>query len=289
MSTPSPRITVIIATYNWSTVLPFSIGSVLNQSFTDFELLVIGDGCTDNSAEVVAAIDDPRLRWINLEKNSGHQSGPHNRGLEEARAEFIAYLGHDDLWLPHHLACMVAALELTNADLAYSIVGAVRPGAVTAVPLLPAPAGGSWSPPSGMMHRREVTRAIGGWADYRRLQLAPDPELWARARAAGFMFEFVPRLTALKFSAAVRKNVYRERPCHEQADWFSRCADPNFESAQLMAMILGGEALLATPGRTLFPLAAKEFIRRGFGRLAFAWETRSCGTQITKSKRFKGL
>src|ERR1041384_1641145 len=49
-----PRVTVIIPPYNWSTVLPYSIGSVLDQTFTDFELLVIGDGCTDDSEAVVA-------------------------------------------------------------------------------------------------------------------------------------------------------------------------------------------------------------------------------------------
>jgi hypothetical protein len=92
----TPRVSVLIATYNWSAVLPFSIGSVLAQTFGDFELLVIGDGCTDDSAAVVAAIDDPRVRWINLPQNTGHQSAPNNRGLQEARGELIAYLGHDD-------------------------------------------------------------------------------------------------------------------------------------------------------------------------------------------------
>src|SRR5438552_3536771 len=58
-----PRVSVVIATYNWSSVLPFSIGSVLRQTFSDFEVLVIGDGCTDDSERVVAAIDDPRIRW----------------------------------------------------------------------------------------------------------------------------------------------------------------------------------------------------------------------------------
>ena len=63
---PSPRVTVIIATYNWSTVLPYAINSVLDQTMTDFELLVVGDGCTDDSEQVVTAIKDPRVRWINL-------------------------------------------------------------------------------------------------------------------------------------------------------------------------------------------------------------------------------
>ena len=72
----APRVSVIIATYNWATVLPYSIGSVLDQTFTDFELLVVGDGCTDESADVVASFQDPRVHWVNLPRNTGHQAGP---------------------------------------------------------------------------------------------------------------------------------------------------------------------------------------------------------------------
>jgi glycosyltransferase involved in cell wall biosynthesis len=112
-----PRVTVIIPTYNWSSVLPYSIGSVLAQTFTDFELLVVGDGCTDDSAAVVGAIEDPRVRWIDLQPGTGHQSGPNNEGLRQGRGELIAYLGHDDLWFRHHLSAAVAALD-AGGDLA---------------------------------------------------------------------------------------------------------------------------------------------------------------------------
>jgi len=112
----SPRVSVIIATYNWSSVLPYSIGSVLRQTMQDFEILVVGDGCTDDSEAVVAAIGDPRIRWFNLPANSGHQSAPNNEGLRQARGELIAYLGHDDLWLPHHLGAHVAARCVRRRD-----------------------------------------------------------------------------------------------------------------------------------------------------------------------------
>ena len=102
---------MIIATYNWATVLPYSIGSVLDQTFTDFELLVIGDGCTDESEQVVAAIADPRVHWINLPTNTGNQAGPNNEGLRRARGDIVAHLGHDDLWLPRHLEHLVAAID----------------------------------------------------------------------------------------------------------------------------------------------------------------------------------
>jgi len=84
-----PLVTVIIPTFNWSTVLPYCVGSVLRQTYQNFEVLVIGDGCTDDSGVVVTAVGDARVRWVNLPANSGHQSGPNNEGLRQARGEFI--------------------------------------------------------------------------------------------------------------------------------------------------------------------------------------------------------
>src|SRR3954454_1371728 len=124
--TTPPSVTVIIPTFNWSGVLPYCVGSVLRQTFQDFEVLVIGDGCTDNSETVINTIGDARVRWFNLPENTGHQSGPNNEGLRQARGEFIAYHGHDDLWLPHHLTVMVNAMQETGADLAHSLFLMVR-------------------------------------------------------------------------------------------------------------------------------------------------------------------
>ena len=71
---------------------------------------MVGDACTDDSEEVVRSFADPRVRWENLEENSGSQSGPNNRGLALARGELIAYQGHDDVWHPYHLATLVHAM-----------------------------------------------------------------------------------------------------------------------------------------------------------------------------------
>lgn len=242
MSGAVPRVTVIVATWNWSEVLPFSIGSALLQTFADFELLVVGDGCTDDSEHVVAAIGDPRVRWINLPRNSGHQSGPNNEGLRQARGEIIAYLGHDDLWLPHHLDCLVGTID-EGADLAYGIVRVVTP-----LPngdgcfIWPDYAPGDYLPPTAVVHRRRLVAAASGWPDYRRLTCDPEADLWRRFHEAGAKIGFVPRLTAVKLPAADRRNVYRERPCHEQAAWLERIRSADVEVEELASALVAMHA-----------------------------------------------
>src|SRR6266540_368634 len=141
-SSVPPRVTVLIPTYNWSSVLRYALRSALSQTFTDFEVVVVGDGCTDDSESVVASAGDARVRWINLPGNTGHQSGPNNEGLRQARGEIIAYLGHDDLWLPHHLAVLVDAIDATGSDVAYSLaVNVAANGFVW--PVIPQPDSGS--------------------------------------------------------------------------------------------------------------------------------------------------
>jgi glycosyltransferase involved in cell wall biosynthesis len=287
----SPRVTVIVATYNWSTVLPFSIGSVLGQTFRDFELLVVGDGCTDDSERVVAAIGDARVRWINLPEHTGHQSSPNNRGLAEARGEFVAYLGHDDLWLPHYLQSAIDALEAADAGLACSIAALVPPGADTALPHVPKSDAQAWTPPSATVYRRSVTTAIGGWRDYRQMRLTPEVELRRRAHAAGFKCVVVPRLGTIKFAAGDRRNVYREKPCHEQAKWLRRIqTDEQFEASQLALMLMDEKAIRLLPGHAL----ARELARRlrarfwlGFGLIRIYWPRK--GTNIDATRKYKGL
>jgi glycosyltransferase involved in cell wall biosynthesis len=291
----SPLVTVIIPTYNWSAVLPYSIDSVLRQTMDDFELLVIGDGCTDDSEMVVTSIPDSRVRWINLPSNTGHQAGPNNRGLQEAKGEFIAYLGHDDLWLGHHLECMIAALESSGAAVAYSLLSRIFPGKSVGSPVFPGPEGAGGGTPSCTVYRRSVTDRIGGWKDYREMRLPPEADLFSRAQGAGFAAVFVPRLTALKFPASARKNVYRDKPSHEQAWWFEKInSRPDFEPSHLIEMMVAGEAARAMPARNLFRILIEEAIKRLVWRLrrksglsAMFWTEKGGG--IEHARKYKGL
>lgn len=281
-----PRVSVIIATYNWSSVLPYSIGSVLRQTMSDFEVLVVGDGCTDDSEQVVASLGDPRVRWINLPSNTRHQSGPNNEGLRQARGELIAYLGHDDLWLPHHLAAHLAAIGASGADMTHSLLAWVESdgGDVWAVP--PRSDLGAWGPPSCTVHRRVVTEALGGWRDYREAETFPEIDLWRRARDAGYRFSFVPRLTAIKFPASSRRGVYASRPSHEQAAWSERIvAEPDLEATLLAGML----ADVRDPRRMSYSELVRRFLTETAIRVRRRLTTRRKSWQIDDVRRFKGL
>jgi glycosyltransferase involved in cell wall biosynthesis len=278
MPAMSPTVTIIIATYNWSTVLPYSIASALEQTFTDFELLVVGDGCTDDSERVVAGIEDPRVRWINLPVRFGHQSGPNNEGIRQAQGKYIAYLGHDDLWLPRHLEVLVAALD-AGADVAHAMLAYAEAGKSVAPGTLP---------PTSAAHRRSLTDVIGGWGDYRKLVELPEEDFWGRAARAGMKFTFVRRLTAIKFAAASRRDVYQQRPCHEQAAWLARIrSEPDLETTELVNLALVLNQLRApTIGKRVV-----RFLRRPWLLPAAVWRrmTPQQGKTVRNMKRFKGV
>jgi glycosyltransferase involved in cell wall biosynthesis len=219
-----PRVTVIMATHNWATVLPYSIGSALGQTFTDFELLVMGDGCTDDSGSVVTSMGDPRVQWCDLTPRVGHQSGPNNEGIRRAKGEIIAYMGHDDLWLPNHLSVLVRAID-GGARFVFGSTLMINPKRRpvrwpnkewTYSP-------GEWIPPTTVAHERALIDAIGGWRHPRLTgSLDSEGDLWRRMSEYCEPPQRQDELTSLKLSASTREGVYRERPHHEQEYWLGR-------------------------------------------------------------------
>jgi hypothetical protein len=239
----APLVSVIIATYNYSTVLRCAIQSVLRQSFQNFEVLVIGDGCTDDSEAVSAAFGDARIRWHNLPRNSGYQAAPNNAGLEMARGRYIAYLGHDDLWMPDHLDRLVQTIQQTGADVAYSLAIMIGPPGSPVRMLTGATKSGAYEPealipPSTFLHRAEMIGDTGAWQDYRELHTAGDLAFLSAAWAAGKRFAQVREVTVLKFPGPWRKEVYKTRPSHEQETCLVRLSDPALLIAELTALAL---------------------------------------------------
>ncbi|MBD2490262.1 glycosyltransferase [Aulosira sp. FACHB-615] len=114
-----PKISVIIPTYNSERTIKTTIDSVLSQSFTDFELIVINDGSTDSTLDIVSQIQDSRLKVFSFENAGGNVS--RNRGLQKAVGEFISFLDADDVWTSDKLVSQLEALQDNiDAKVAYS-------------------------------------------------------------------------------------------------------------------------------------------------------------------------
>ncbi|WP_293678612.1 glycosyltransferase [uncultured Phenylobacterium sp.] len=97
-----PLVSVVLPTYNRARTLPRAIHSVLNQGYSNIELIVVDDASTDDTDALMASLHDPRIRYIKMEKNRG-QCAARNIGLQAATGEFIAYQDSDDEWLADKL------------------------------------------------------------------------------------------------------------------------------------------------------------------------------------------
>lgn len=103
-------ISIIMPTYNRASLLPRAIHSVLTQTVADWELIVVADSCSDDTAAVVASFNDDRIRFYSSPINVGGAQA-RNIGLDQARGDFIAFLDDDDEWLPDKLACQLQLFE----------------------------------------------------------------------------------------------------------------------------------------------------------------------------------
>jgi len=113
-----PFFSVIIPVYNKGPHIHHSISSVLNQTFQDFEIILIDDASTDNSLEEIRKFTDPRIRILNRSEPGPGGYAARNLGIKEANAEWVALLDADDIWYPEHLGTAKGLID----DYAPSIV-----------------------------------------------------------------------------------------------------------------------------------------------------------------------
>jgi glycosyltransferase involved in cell wall biosynthesis len=169
-----PRFSILLPTHNRADVIGYAIRSVLWQTEQDFELLIVGDGCTDRTAEVVASFSDPRIRWFDLPKAPLSGFANRNLALRQARGRYIAYAQHDDIMFPDHLAKLAAAAEAAGARWCYSRpLWVTRDGVVVpyAVNLTNADElayffrGQNTIPSCCVLHTRECLERVGYWPE----------------------------------------------------------------------------------------------------------------------------
>ena len=109
------KVSVIIPTYNRAKLIGRAIQSVLNQSYRDFEIIVVDDGSTDNTEEVVKSFNDERIKYIRHRKNRGG-SAARNTGIKVAKGEYIGFLDDDDEWLPEKLEKHVEKFQVSSKN-----------------------------------------------------------------------------------------------------------------------------------------------------------------------------
>lgn len=131
----SPTVSVVLPTYDRADRLPRSIESVLDQGYTDLELVVVDDASTDDTPSVVRGYDDDRVRFVRLEDNRGAPVA-RNVGIELARGDYVAFQDSDDEWLPEKLAAQMRVFERApdSVGVVYTGFARIQGDAETYVP-----------------------------------------------------------------------------------------------------------------------------------------------------------
>lgn len=111
-------VSIIMPTYNCGRFIRESIDSVFAQSYTNWELIIVDDCSTDNTAEIVAAYKDSRIHYLRNEQNMG-AALTRNKALREAKGRYVAFLDSDDLWLPEKLKKQIAFMEQNGYAFTY--------------------------------------------------------------------------------------------------------------------------------------------------------------------------
>lgn len=186
-----PSVSVVIPAFNAEATLQETLNSLSAQTFGDFEAIVVNDGSTDATADLVERFGDSRVRVITVE--NGGVSRARNRGITEAGGEFVAFLDADDLWEPEKLArqlsafretptagfCVTGAVRIDAASRPLGLIPVVKSDDTCRTLLLGAMAVGHLS--SGIA-RRDLLGTVGGF-DPRFSQCA-DWDLWLRMSAS---------------------------------------------------------------------------------------------------------
>ena len=106
-------VSVIVPTYNRANLISETIESILNQTYKNFELIIVDDGSTDNTEEVIRKFKDSRIKYIKTD-NWGGPARPRNTGIKKAKGEYIAFCDDDDIWLPKKLEKQIRVFQISN-------------------------------------------------------------------------------------------------------------------------------------------------------------------------------
>jgi len=246
-----PRVTVLMAVHNGSALIGQAIESVLAQTLSDLELLIVDDASTDPTVEIVRSYPDPRIRLLQNERNV-NQVVSLNRGLQEARSGYVARIDHDDLALPSRLERQAALLDSKpdvgvagtwmdirdlDGELRDRLTGRVSdyPDFVFALlterELLGHPS---------VMFRRDAVLALGGYDE--SMRWAEDLDLWTRLALGRWSAAVIEEpLVVYRWHARQQSSTSRDLQHAARARALERYAAAlaGEEHARILSLLLG--------------------------------------------------
>lgn len=214
----NPVFSVVVATYGRDSKIIPTLLSVANQSFRDFEVLVVSDGPFSKTLKDIVSSFGKSFYLYSIPTRTRSQSGPNNFGLEVARGKYIAYLGHDDVWSTEHLSCLADAYKSYGySDFAVSgciyfgpagtedqftwITGIFENSDLEA-------AGKYFFPPSSFSHKRSLFNEILQWPEPLSTRRPVDQEFLIGAFERGCSFVSTKKISVFKFASAQRYLSY---------------------------------------------------------------------------------
>ncbi len=248
-----PLVSIVVATYNRSQVLAHANASVQRSTVTDWELIVVGDHCTDDTEAVVAGFADPRITWVNRPENAGEQSAPNNEGIRRARGRYLAFLNHDDLYFPDHLATSITCCEASGADMVWSPLLVALPATDADLAagreqfrLSGVTAGDDYDPrvfvfASSWLMRRELAARIGPWRAGRETFVTASQDWIFRAWRSGARLRCHPHVGVLAVPGSTRAGSYLAARSPEHDDFARRMHEPGFRERALERAAIAGE------------------------------------------------
>jgi glycosyltransferase involved in cell wall biosynthesis len=201
-SRETPSVSVVIPTYNCAHLLPNAVRSAFRQTIAPSQVIVVDDGCTDDTVEVMDALakEFPR-RLLFIRQPNGGEASARNRGVAAATGEYIAFLDSDDVWLSQKFQRQLPLFQHPSAPAltftAYTRVSGtdrtvvrVEGWQATAEHALRRLMDGCLITPSTVIVRRDALTAAGPFDE--SLRLGVDWEMWLRLAAAGHRFAYLP-------------------------------------------------------------------------------------------------
>ena len=290
----APLFTVICPAYNASGTIEATLRSVQSQTFEDFEMVVVDDGSSDETPELIEAFaaEDPRIRLVR-QANAG-TAGARNRALAEARGSLVSNIDNDDLWLPAYLESMVRAFQATpGVGLCFCRIWAFndrsrlvhrqtfdragddppQPRVIPARELEIGLLADNFIPASGTALTREALEAAGGYDASPELGGSDDWDLWLRVAHAGFGAVGLPEALA----------VWRDRFDSESKDGLMMARGGNVAARRALERN-PGDAEVEAAARWMIQLTDRQIAERSGASPAWRAQARARGV-LTAAKR----